>query len=720
MAFMAMPGHAEITASPTEITLHSRRGLAWPWYSTTPPADTAISIKGSGDWNISLGGALSTACGNAYGYCFNVVRELRAIANGRPPAGSGEGTLYLTWKGLGSQELPAGTHTGTVTIGSTTINITLVVVPRNAYDAFVYPRGFPAGCVNSDPGFTHADTCTITEERPPATGFPIPAVGGNYVDPQFGYTVSRITPAGFSNQYGAVTAFSATGKYVLTANATGSVFVFDRERATVAYPDVPGVNINFAGWDPVDDEKLWYYSGAKLLYRALRSGTVTTAADYAEASSGRPAFSGLTMGGTLDITDDGWWAFMDGTVVCAVDLNDLSRATQESKTFCADLRSYNLTHIDFPQITQVDRESGKRYVVVIAAPRGLVYSVGASGLVYEYPLLLPSAEPHSDVGQDDEGRQIFFWSYPDIYGNKTYVASMQLNKGADMLQPVEAGGGLRFLYASDPADFSTDGHYGCTWRGVCVFTPYGNSGGIRARKITAVTPGTPCGITSEGHGYKSGDSVLIGGATGITTINGIFTVTVTGPNTYTLNGHTCSSGYNAGTANSVSNIASAPAKPNRQEIVMLRPGSEVRRLAIHRSKIYDNGSDLLGYYQSPRGSLSRDGRFVAYASNYGIPERSSVYVVDAGAPARIQVQAVEVTDTWGILNYQVPAGEPPASITISLSPELTDPVVAAYHDSWDEIRQFATSELQPDKDYFYRIHSGRFSATGRFRTQPAP
>ena len=722
LLLVAMPGHAEVTASPTEITVHSRRGSAYPWYSTTPPADTPITISGSGAWNITLGGALSKACEAGFGYCFNVVNEVRTIANGEAVTGRGEGKVYLTWRGLGSQEIAIGKHTGTVTIGSTTIKITLMVHQRDAYDAFVYLPGFPVGCVNSGPGFTHADTCTITDERPASTGFSIPPVRGSYADPQFGYKVSRITPSGYFNQYGAVTAFSATGRYLLTSTSSGHTNIFHLETATLAYADVPGINLNFAGWDPVDDDKLWYYSEAKLLCRNLRTGAVAVAADYSRESGARPAFRTITMGGTLDITDDGWWAFLEGKTVCAVNLNGLSTGTQESKTFCVDVSSFDVKFIDFPQITQVDRESGKRYVVLIAAPRGLIFSVGDAGLVYEYPLLLPSSTPHSDVGQDDEGRQIFIWSFSEIYGNKTYLASMLLNKGNEMLQPVEAGGGLHLIYASDAGDFETDGHYGCTWRGVCVSSPYGNSAGIPAKKITSVSPGSPCGITAAGHGYKTGDSILIGGAAGNTAINGVFSVTVTGQNTFTLNDQPCSGGYKADTANSVKNVATAPNKPNRQEIVMVRPGSEVRRLAMHRAKTYGNGTDLLSYFQTPRASISRDGRFVAFASNYGIPEKPSVYVIHAGAPitsTRITLMGADVTGNRVALNYNMPAGEGPASITISENPELMDPVVTANDNSWDGIRQFVTPDLQGDKDYFYRIHSGQFSATGRFRTAGA-
>ena len=193
---MALPAFGQITASPGTITVYARRGGVYPWAATTPPTDTAITIRGAGNWDISRGGDLNTACGNAYGYCFNAVQTVTNIVSGPPASGSGPGTLYLSWRGLGADGFPVGTYTGTLTIGITVIQITLIVMQPNAYDAMVYPPGFPSGCVKSNPNFTQADTCTITGERPASTAFAIPAPGGTYVDPQFGYTVQRLTASG--------------------------------------------------------------------------------------------------------------------------------------------------------------------------------------------------------------------------------------------------------------------------------------------------------------------------------------------------------------------------------------------------------------------------------------------------------------------------------------------------------------------------------------------
>jgi len=715
-----------VTATPGDIKLYMRAGsgLGYSWFGTRAPKRTAITVTGTGAWNISRGGELSTACGLAYGYCFNISTSPTATSGAALPVGSGPATLYLYWTYLGAESLSPGTHTGTVTIGTTVINITLSVEPRRSFDAFVYPAGFPSGCVNSSSAFSHADTCTVTNERPTSTSFAIPAPGGTYVDPQFGNTVRRITPSGQNIQYSALSAFSATAKYVLTNSPNGQVNIYNRN-GTVAYSAVAGPNINYSAWDPSDDERLWYMDAATIKYRQLSTGTTVLAADYSAPFGSRPALPVITMGGTTDITDDGWWVFRDsaGSTLCAVNLNGLSPSTQESKTFCTGLSSFGFTDIDYPQVTQVDSESRKRYVLVIAAPVAHVFSVGRTGLDYEYPVPTGAEdvpiEPHSEVGQDAEGRQIFFWQWYSPYDNRSYLAAAQLNKGADMTRPVEEGGGMRLLYLSDPANFNTDAHYGCTWRGACVFTPYGNASGISVTQISAVTAGTPCAITTaSAHGLTNGASVLIGGGLGTTGMNGVFSISVTGTNTFTLTGQTCSGSYTAGSAHVVPNTLTASTLPNRQEIVIVRPGEDVRRVAIHRTKMY-NGGSLLGYFASPRASISRDGRYIAYASNYGIPELSSVWVADVSAPVtstRLQVKNVDTADTKAVLNYAVPAGEGGATIVVSANPGLSNPVLNAADGLSGDARQFVVSGLSAQTDYWYRITTGRYATQGRFRT----
>jgi len=54
--------------------------------------------------------------------------------------------------------------------------------------------------------------------------------------------------------------------------------------------------------------------------------------------------------------------------------------------------------------------------------------------------------------------------------------------------------------------------------------------------ITAASNATPISITSNAHGLRTGEQVFIQGAQGNTNANGVYTITVTGTNTFSLNG----------------------------------------------------------------------------------------------------------------------------------------------------------------------------------------
>ena len=151
---------------------------------------------------------------------------------------------------------------------------------------------------------------------------------------------------------------------------------------------------------------------------------------------------------------------------------------------------------------------------------------------------------------------------------------------------------------------------------------------------------------------------------------------------------------------------------------MSRPGEEVRRVAIHRAKIYVGGA-LSGYYNTPRSSISRDGRYIAFASNLGVPEHPSVWLADTGAPhttTRLTVKSVNTAGTKAILTYSVPAGQGAATVLISASPSLTSPVVNVSDGSTGQERQYVAAGLTMNTDYWYRVTTGEYTARGRFQT----
>ena len=713
---------AAVTPSVKSLAFTMRQGQPYPNNSTRYPANQQFSLSGSGAWVVTISGALSNQCG---GPCLAVT----------PSSGTGPALLTVSFLGRGSESLPNGSYTGSLAIGSSSVGLSLSVLPRFAYDQFVYSPAYPNACLNTASMFPHADTCTLTDEVPGSPTLQQLGAGSSTLDQNFGTSLTRMTTPGYSNQYSTITAFSASAKYVMTADIYGWLTIFDRVSRSIAFSQVPGININFAAWDPSNDDKIWFLDGPSIKYRLLSRSETTVAANYSSAGSKRPAFTAISMGGTADITDDGWWVFSSGTYLCAVNLNNLSPGTQEAQTNCADLTPRNLSYLDFAQVTQVDSESKKRYVTVMAQPANHLYSVASGVLQYEGQIPTGSADvwasAHATIGQDSEGRQILFWQYAEIYGAKSFLASALLNKGQYMTRPIEEGGGLRFLYPSDPGNFTTDAHFGCTWRGVCVFTPYSGLNGVKANSIVSVASGDGCAVvTQAAHGFATGATVLIGGAISMDPldggavpdmINGMATVTVTGPNAFTLDNRSCPGGYVANTANVVPNVRTAPDSPNRDEIVVARPGHEVRRIARHRAKPWDNGVNMLGYFNTPRTSLSRDGRYAAYSSNAGIPERSSIWIADTGitADVRIKQTSLTVTTSSASISYSVPAseGSASASVVVGPNPDLTANLVAQFPDGQTGTSRLITiSGLQAKTTYYYRISTGRFSYTGTFTT----
>lgn len=719
-----------VTASPTSITVYMNQYDAYGGAGSVnmPPLDTPITVSGTGAWGLARGGTLATACGMANGYCFTASSSTSGLGYSCPnnlPAGSGATTLYLCWKALVSQDLTPGTYTGTLTVGSTTINITLIVKARPAFHAWTWPSGsYPSGCT-TDSGYDTPNRCTFTNERPTSTSFSIPAVGGSYVDPQFGSTVSRVTSAGVFVSYSAVTAFNADDSLVFGTDTSGNVNVYPRTGGAATYSAVPVNGEAYVAWDPTDPNKMVFYQGAAIKSRNLSGATTTTLADYSASSGTRPALTTLYMGGTADITDDNWWTFYDAAsqTICAVNLNGLTTGTQESKTYCANYSGTGITSIDFPQVTQVDSESGKRYVVAMASPSSVVWSVntttGTLSLEYIIPtgqVGFPAGPPHSDVGQDRFGRQ-FILAFGSSAWQGTWVSKYYLNRGTDIIHPVSIGGGWD---AISQTAYGSDGHFGCNWKGLCVLeTSYFTS--ITAQAVSSITAANPCQINTTSHGYANGASIQIGGATGTgaSAINGVWTITTVNANAYTIPVSCIGASYTANSASSAPSSAQT-AQSFRNEIQVVRRGGEMRRLALPRFIGYAGNNITFYRTNYSFASISRSGRYVAYHSNYGVPEQSSIYVLDIGYTGDTEMLvSVDPADTKAVLNYVVPAaGQGAATVTISANPNLTSPVVSASDGLTAQGRQYVATGLTAGTQYYYRISTTGFTRSGQFTTAP--
>jgi hypothetical protein len=84
-------------------------------------------------------------------------------------------------------------------------------------------------------------------------------------------------------------------------------------------------------------------------------------------------------------------------------------------------------------------------------------------------------------------------------------------------------------------------NFGQTWTQMDIATTPGSP-----QTITDVNNASPIQITSPGHGLVSGDNVLITGVTGNLEANGLWTITRTANNTFTLNGSISTGVYTGG------------------------------------------------------------------------------------------------------------------------------------------------------------------------------
>lgn len=98
-----------------------------------------------------------------------------------------------------------------------------------------------------------------------------------------------------------------------------------------------------------------------------------------------------------------------------------------------------------------------------------------------------------------------------------------LNTGATAAR-LKSGDNIRIMASPDPSIIGN-----ATWTSSVMRAVGG---------ISSSTNASPISITSPNHGYSSGDTVFITGHTTNTNANGTWEITVTGANTFTLNGST--------------------------------------------------------------------------------------------------------------------------------------------------------------------------------------
>lgn len=88
-----------------------------------------------------------------------------------------------------------------------------------------------------------------------------------------------------------------------------------------------------------------------------------------------------------------------------------------------------------------------------------------------------------------------------------------------------------------------------------------------AKNITGATNATPISITCAGHGYSTGDTVVLASVGGNTSANGVWEIAVTGTDTFTLDGSVGNAAWTSGgTVKQINNAVVRLASPLTKEI----------------------------------------------------------------------------------------------------------------------------------------------------------
>jgi hypothetical protein len=111
------------------------------------------------------------------------------------------------------------------------------------------------------------------------------------------------------------------------------------------------------------------------------------------------------------------------------------------------------------------------------------------------------------------------------------------------------------------------------------------------KTLTAATNATPIAITITGHGYSTGDTVVVTGVVGNTAANGTWEITVTDANTFTLDGSAGNGNRTSGgTARLRNNTRVMLASAVTQNIASTGPGRAAWTASANVATLLDTGS----------------------------------------------------------------------------------------------------------------------------------
>lgn len=799
------PVTASITATTasggTSLSYRLRGGNVYPiTRNLFPPKNGAITVVSSGSWTVAVGGSLNTACLFS-APCFNMTGPF----NGTPVTSGAMGTSSINVN-FNASAIPvlaaSGTpYTGTITFtqGANTavVNVSITVVDATLFPTFgefkTLSQGAAAGCsMQTSQGapwsgneWSYNNLCPITSEAPYSALPSViqPALGGSYIDPQFGGNVTRVGAAGSIMEYGGISPISTNNTYItisdgvhLISNPSTIVRTISPYNIINVYPSALLDNSFYAINGTVIDRRdyvtpatvhLVDLSISPYFFRdAYEGGTqgnteddwqvffdrgTTTSATSLAVGTGSKTFvtgdgNGYDIGAGLSLTNGGnsmtglvtassganvtfnvtmttgsgtvgsWTVSRYNPRICAINLPQLESDVTpgNGNIYCANWSSATSPQligalaqsIDWVQVLDIDRPTGNRYVYMVSNIPGqsntppnagnTLFHVGATGsgqliqdlIIPELPgqpannddgicqageLCLVGALTAHGVGcVDSDGQAWMYWPIADS-NTGFHSAWMRLSAGAQMVRPIEEGGGLKLVRTAN-----WDVQPGCSSRShAWALSGNGTDPSKYAALITAASYSaggntvtlTFASIDSSLPSWTGSEPLIIQNATGSwTPLNGLWASSnyVSG-NTMTVSCPGCS--VSSGSPGATAIVAdSGPLSStilntgDRSQFGVMKPGRSYNRIATNRTVQY---LGVTGCWPdtytstSSKGAISRDGKLVAFMSNYGSLDCAgpSAYIATTGMDyTLLSNMTIQPAETSALLTYRIGDG----------------------------------------------------------------
>jgi hypothetical protein len=705
-------------------------------------------------WTVQIDGPLTSAC-LYFSACFQVTEE---YSNTPISSGVGPQRVAVNWYGSQGPNLDPGNYGASISFvpqggdPAFAVQVNLEVVSASALPATSEAKAtalWERGCVPTDPvlSYTFAVRCDIPDEAPVADpAITLPAVGQVFIDPTFGGKITRVTGPGCETEYGTTTAFSKQNTYLLTSCGVFRIADNSLVRA-------PRDNIGFTSMSATDDEVYYHLLGTEIRRYNFVTDQETILGDF-----GPLGFQILNAGGTAPTSSDDWLAFFDYSAlgfpkICAVDLLALQAAgvPGPDNTYCASYQGTQyLTQLDWVSVSDIDDPTGKRFVYLSASPLSIVFTVGQNGsgqLQQEYIVPeMPGQSRNNDDGicvqgeicynadnfthdaifKDRDGQIKLFGNFQDILLDRDYNSTFRLNAGLKILRPEVEGGGQNILGRAN-----WDKQPGCSSIIQACTAAYVETGHRYAARVMQASPsGNNTLLTlsaSTGWDLNSIHAVRVqNGTNSWGCLNGAWTATSVSDAVVQI--PAVCTGATGALDRVILGDASQPftgaQNDNRGQIQIWRPGRQVHRIAMHRSVVWNDvpGTGISSYGSTPRASISRDGRYVAFNSNWGALDfdGESVYIIQTGLGApenQITVKSLTPGTNAAVLNYDIPNGQA-CAIEVSADPTFQNPV-ESFTDAAGTVTRstpLGHGTLAAGTSYWMRMQCGLEVESKDFRT----